>query len=410
VSLLSEQVWAIAYGDPELREARRRAFLAPMTPVFVDRLGGLVELRNDETLWGAARELAEAIWSDRIEANPSPETVGKAASWWVGEAGLTSAARAAEVTPSETEISDFYSYPANFAWFSRDHPSCRRDPTRGLYPDRAPDPHAQAGDEVLFAVQVGAQRLRFQGRYRDLYHFLRQGPIDTWDNDPMLLALMGLACLGQQERSLLAEGSSFVRHAHEHRHCHGRARHVCVEALCLAHDMPDQGAAILKLVDVMLANDAHDPHTYHRKAYGHLRRGEWDRALEALNLASANVGQHHGLDLLEDIRRTRREVVATRDIATDVVSIVTDQKRELEARAADLQRQLADSSRDQALRTVEVIGIFAAVLALILASTTIAANQTDLGNALLLIAALAITLLVFVPFLTWWLRLRRPNG
>lgn len=228
----------------------------------------------------------------------------------------------------------------------------------------APIPDLEAGAPIA-AVYFVAQRLRFDFRFIELDHVL-----DRWlrvhHDDALLLGLAALAAHGLGRH----DASSLVDRALSRPDADTKTRHLCLHALWFSAEPTDLEQAV-SLAEEMVRRGEDSGNTRFRMAGALRRLDRHDEALREIDQAMRLLG-HDQPDVHQDYARERELIVATRELQAKL-SRSEETIRALAARLEDhmavavddIDRRLVraeDVVADGLLRTVEIIGLFVALV------------------------------------------------
>jgi hypothetical protein len=322
--------------------------------------------------------LGHDYWQERIRADPRSDTCWAAAEWFCAR---------------KLSYEWFVSYPADFAWYTRDDELLRPDPTTGLRPqdailrdrDPAKDATVESQPAAMVAL-IGAMRLRFQERYVDLAELMKECA-EYWGDDPMFSALRGLALLGRGDQV-----TTPIEHALAHPQCTGRIEHVCLHAYRAGDCLPNQGQLIVALANRMIDQD--DLNLHWRRAYGYRQLSNWAAATRDIEQAFNKLTRHHDLRQVDELIR-ERELIAS------MSSFDRQLSKALEGAIDQFRFEAQTQSRETLTRVVEIVGIFTALVTFVLTGTQLSTSEAgkSTGEAAALLALVGAGLLGFIALL-----------
>jgi hypothetical protein len=258
--------------------------------------------------------------------------------------------------------------------------------------------HDQDGSRALFATLYHGGKLRANLRCDELDQFLKSSPLaiaaGVRRNSPLFLALQAFAAFGSRS---LTDRYAIEQFEHAWQGA-GRSREtidVALNGLAIATPFDAQGPLLRSRAAEAVKAYPTDHMFHFRLAFGEYLCGDYDSALtdidSALDLLPA-IGWRGSHDLLlEQYTSQRAAIVNARAAAA------RDTARQ--ARLDRHEQQLADmagSVRQSVLRAVELVTIFAAVIAFAVGSLQVTLNGSlRVADRAWLIAELGAGLLIF---------------
>jgi tetratricopeptide (TPR) repeat protein len=230
------------------------------------------------------------------------------------------------------------------------------------------DPREPRG-RGLYHVYLAS--LRRDSRFRQIERVLEGGRVRVAQLDPYCQALYAFALLGQNR----PEGIAYLERALEVGENDRKVLRVLLHGLGSATRLPDQAERILALLnETGLGSETYAMPQYYR-AVALRSLGDYDQAMEAVDQGLLFLGPDE-FELHADLLRERGLILAERDqtarLQAQFEAYRERSRAEFDeaARAAATQfeqhmRSLSTQVSDNLFRIVEILGVFTAVIALV---------------------------------------------
>ncbi|MEU8394927.1 hypothetical protein AB0C28_07055 [Nonomuraea sp. NPDC048892] len=353
-----------------------------------------LEVRTGRFGQELSRILGESSRADRIQilVDHVGWLVGEEGDWpWVGE--LARVAKSAHLTLAEVR-----DVSSEVAWRSRQ--AGEEMPPADLAPDKGID--AEVFGIVL--AYVRGQRFRFDFRFQELYSAAEEWR-RIYPDDALMCAFGAFAACGLR----LPDGLSLFRASVEAADADKVSRHVSLTAAWMAQYLPEQATLILELAGRMITLGEGDAVLYFRRARGHSRLGQYERALDDIYRAMDLLGSGQ-TDVHADYVREWQIICAemameqkARDLATEVVAKA---REEAEARVKAAEAMVSDGLA----RVVEILGLFVTLVTFAVGGgALLLMRTTNWTQGLTTVAIIGGGSLGFFMLLRWvvWAKRRR---
>lgn len=344
---------------------------------------------------------ADRYWNHRFTGEPTLQTAVECAGWL-----------REHVAPGcRTEIREKWSL--GYAFITRDSVESLdevADATRDIVAN-----DDQECSRAYFATLYHAGKLRANFCFDELNQFLESSPLSmaagTHRETPLFVALQAFAAFGSRrftqeyacsllDRAWTAPGRTYA------------ATDIALNGLAVGVPFEEQGELLSTHAEAALAEHPGNHIFYYRLATGQYLCGAHDAALNSIDAALRllpAIGWRVSHELLQGQYLTKREAILNG--RTEARRAATDRERvqEHEHTIAGM----TDTVRNSMLRTIEVVSIFAAVIAFAVGSLNISLNgNLRLADRLWIVTLLGAGLLLFALLILAgsWLIARRLSG
>lgn len=223
------------------------------------------------------------------------------------------------------------------------------------------------------------QALRYDFRFEPLESAVRSLEGTLGEQDPFVRSLFVFSLLGQGR----AEGLELLDDAIAAAAGNGKCLHAVLHGLWFADTLPGVPERMLEVDDILVTADEPDAVALFRRASALRLLHRYDEAIRSLDLgvrrldpSAADIHQDFAREraivqaerrMFDDVRRMSSELQQT--FRADARSAAERQEKVLREQAAAAQKQVADAL----FKVVEILGLFSAVLALLVSTGASAA-------------------------------------
>ncbi|MEU4227278.1 hypothetical protein AB0F17_23540 [Nonomuraea sp. NPDC026600] len=315
--------------------------------------------------------------------------------WLVGEEGFPWISELARVGKSERlTVAEIRNVTSDIAWISRE--AGEAIPERDLRPDDDIDKDVFG----LVLVYVRGQRLRFDFRFRELFHCAEEWRREY--DDALICAFGAFAACGLR----LPDALSIYKRSIEMDDVDKVSRHVSLTAIWMAQQVPNQAALLLELADRMITLGEGNAVLYFRRARAYSRLGDYERALDDIYQAMDLVGPDNNLVHADYVREW--QIIVTKmdfeETAKRLVGeVVEETAKEAISRIQEAERALSDGQ----LRMVEILGLFMALVGFLVAGGSTFLQTASWQQAVTNVVLIGLGSISFFMVLRWIIHFRR---
>lgn len=243
------------------------------------------------------------------------------------------------------------------------------------------------------------QSQRYDYRFRSICEVIAGLAVPVEDLDPFSRAIYAFALLGQNADVGLVEFEEVRRLGSDHE----KVAHALLHGLWFASHLPDQATRILELINSTPALRDNDATVALRKAYALRKLRRYDEASQSIDLGMLCLSPD-AVDVHQDFVRERAMILVVREIeesyGRERQVLSDDAERHLRRAQSFVDEKVAnieDKVSDSLFKVVEILGLFTAVIALLVAG----AASVTIGNlewwqrALLMLTAGAVVMVFF---------------
>ncbi|MFI9509810.1 hypothetical protein [Nocardia sp. NPDC052566] len=345
---------------------------------------------------------ADRYWNLRFTAEPTLQTAVECAGWL--REHVAAGARA--------EVRE--KWALGYAFITRDSVE-----SLGEIADATGDVVANDDSEcsrAYFATLYHAGKLRANRHFDELNSFLESSPLSNaagtaHRREPLFVAMQAFAAFGSRRITLEHAKSLFDRAWHSPQRTRETVD-IALNAIAVSVPFDGQGEMLKERAVEAISRYPDRTLFHYRLATGLHMCGEYDAALEsiddALRLLPA-TGWRVSHELLQAQYLTKQEAILHGRIAALQATAQQEHAQRQERELATL----ADTMQRTAIRAIELVSVFAAVIAFAVGSLNVSLNgNLRLAERLWIVALLGGGLVVFALLVVGgtWLIVRRPTG
>ncbi len=265
------------------------------------------------------------------------------------------------------------------------------------------DPNDPAARSIIYLYALS---LRYEFRFQELEQVLRGLSGGSAALDPFLTSLLALALLSQG----LVGGEELAEKAVAAAPANSKVLHAVLHGLWFAESMRGQAERMLEICEQLLRLEPAGWVVHYRRTYALRRLGRYEEALDAVSAAFATIPanynvQHEGLVRERALVLAEREVSlitsnSIRRVEEDSLAAVTTLRRDFEMRIAEQTEIVRRDISDALLKVVEILALFAALLAFLgLSGSSVLLGGLAFEQRLLLLVVAGVVSLGFFTLL-----------